>query len=83
MQEDDLTIGRYLNDAAAILAPRSDSSRLDAEILLGRILRKPRSYLHAWPEQQLSKGQAASFEALIRRRFSGEPIAYITGVREF
>lgn len=83
MQAKDLSIGHYLEDAAAILTPRSDSSRLDAEILLGQILRKPRSYLHAWPEKKLSESEAASFEALIRRRFSGEPIAYITGVREF
>jgi len=83
MQPDDLTIGHYLEDASAILSSRSESSRLDAEILLGRILRKPRSYLHAWPEKELSGSQAASFDALIRRRFSGEPIAYITGVREF
>jgi release factor glutamine methyltransferase len=79
----DLSIRQYLDDGSAILRAVSDSPRLDAELLMGLVLRKPRSHLHAWPEQRLSEAQAASYERLLRRRFSGEPIAYMTGVREF
>jgi release factor glutamine methyltransferase len=79
----DYTIGRYVSDAAAILSIGADAPRLDAEILLGMVLRRPRSFLHAHPEDALDPLQAAQFEALIRRRFSGEPLAYITGTREF
>ena len=79
----DVSIGQYLEDGAAILRRVSDSPRLDAELLMGMVLRKPRSFLHAWPEQQLSEQEAARYEALLRRRFSGEPIAYMTGFREF
>jgi release factor glutamine methyltransferase len=79
----DLSIKQYLEDGTAILRSVSDSPRLDAELLMGMVLRKPRSFLHAWPEQQLSEHDAARFEALLRRRFSGEPIAYMTGIREF
>ena len=79
----DLSIRQYLDDGAAILRSVSDSPRLDAELLMGMVLRKPRSFLHAWPEQQLSEQDAARYEALLRRRFSGEPIAYMTGIREF
>ncbi len=82
-QDDEFTIGQYLGDAAAILAHISESPRLDAEVLMGLVLKKPRSYLHAWPEKQLDAQECANFEALIRRRYSGEPIAYIRGVREF
>lgn len=81
--DDSFTIGRYLDDAAAILSSISESPRLDAEILMGLVLRKPRSHLLAWPENQLTPQDSANFEALVRRRFSGEPIAYITGIREF
>lgn len=79
----DLSIRQYLEDGTAILQPMSDSPRLDAELLLGLVLRKPRSYLHAWPEQRLSVPEADRYEVLLRRRFSGEPISYMTGIREF
>lgn len=82
-EDDDLSIKKYLEDGSAILRGVSDSPRLDAELLMGMVLRKPRSYLHTWPEAQLEELQAAQYERLLRRRFSGEPIAYMTGVREF
>lgn len=82
-EDDDLAIRKYLDDGSAILRSVSDSPRLDAELLMGMVLRKPRSYLHTWPEAQLEEAQAAQYERLLRRRFSGEPIAYMTGVREF
>lgn len=82
-EDQDLSIRQYLEDGSAILSHVSDTPRLDAELLMGLILRKPRSYLHAWPERDLTLGQATVYERLLRRRFAGEPIAYITGVREF
>ncbi len=81
--ESEFELGNYLSDAAAVLATRSGSPQLDAEILLGLVLRKPRSYLHAWPERMLSEEERHRYNLLIRRRFSGEPMAYISGVREF
>jgi len=82
-EDQDLTIRQYLEDGTAILSRISDSPRLDAELLMGIVLRKPRSYLRAWPERELTLAQADIYERLLRRRFSGEPIAYMTGVREF
>jgi release factor glutamine methyltransferase len=79
----DLSIRQYVEDGTAILSGVSESPRLDAELLLGLVLRKPRSYMHAWPEQRLSVPQAEAYEVLLRRRFCGEPIAYMTGIREF
>ncbi|MEO5702358.1 MAG: peptide chain release factor N(5)-glutamine methyltransferase, partial [Gammaproteobacteria bacterium] len=59
------------------------SAHLDAEILLGHVLGITRSYLHTWPEHKLDTAQLAQFYALIERRRVGEPVAYITGRREF
>jgi release factor glutamine methyltransferase len=59
------------------------TSTLEAEILLSYVLKKPRSFLYAWPEQTLSEQQLLEFESLLSRRIEGEPIAYITGQREF
>jgi release factor glutamine methyltransferase len=82
-EDSELSIKQYLEDGAAILRTASESPRLEAEILMGLVLRKPRSFLHAWPEERLSMAQAECYETLLRRRFSGEPIAYMTGIREF
>jgi len=69
--------------AAETLTPHSGSARLDAELLLCHILAKPRSHLYTWPEQTLDDIQTQQFEQLLRRRQQGEPIAHLTGEREF
>lgn len=60
-----------------------DSARLDAELLLAKVLGQTRSYLCAWPERLLSELQAQEFDALVARRAAGEPVAHILGRREF
>jgi len=80
---DDNRIARVVRDAAERLAPISDSARLDAEILLSRTIDMPRSYLFAHPEEELDDYSCERLDALIERRLDGEPMAYITGVREF
>ncbi len=42
-----------------------------------------RSYLFAHPEDVLDDAAFARFDALLQRRLDGEPMAYITGTREF
>jgi len=71
--------------AAAVkrLSPTSDSARLDAEILLCRSIDMPRSYVFAHPDDELDERSLDRFDALLCRREGGEPMAYITGTREF
>ena len=57
--------------------------RLEAEVLLAYTLGCQRTYLHAYPERKLTDEQAATYELYITRRSAGEPLAYITGTREF
>jgi len=80
---DHLQISAILDDATERLTAVSDSARLDAELLLARAIDMPRSYLFAHPEEVLDELAVARFEAAIERRLAGEPMAYITGVREF
>jgi len=75
------SIGSLLTQATGILG--TDAARLEAEILLAACLDRPRSHLFAWPEQQVEPWQQEHFAALISRRASGEPIAYLLGQREF
>jgi release factor glutamine methyltransferase len=58
-------------------------ARLDAEVLLAHVLDKPRVYLHTWPEAELSQDQKLQFLSMIRQRAAGQPVAYLTGQREF
>ncbi len=80
----DLTIEAALKAATQKLSESgSDSPSLDANVLLCHILDKPRSYLLTWPDKVLEAELQDAFNVLIERRISGEPVAYITGEREF
>lgn len=57
--------------------------RVDAEWLLLHVLAKPRSWLIAHAEDALAEGATARYAELVERRAAGEPVAYLTGVREF
>jgi release factor glutamine methyltransferase len=59
------------------------SAELEAALLLCHLLGKPRSYLYAWPDHSLTPQQGQAYQRLVERRLQGEPIAYITGEREF
>lgn len=60
-----------------------EAAQLEAEILLAFTLGKSRTYLYTWPEELLSPSLQSHFQHLLDRRILGEPIAYITGEREF
>lgn len=79
-----LTIEAALKAATLQLsASGSDSPALDAAVLLCHALDKPRSYLLTWPDKELDGELQARFDALLARRCTGEPVAYILGEREF
>jgi len=77
------TIKTLLANAANTLTSHSDSPLLDAQVLLGFVLDKPRTYLRAWCDNTITDQQLIAFEALIKQRQQGTPIAYLTGIREF
>ena len=63
--------------------PDSPTARLDAELLLAAALGKSRSFLHTWPERIVPSEAALLFSEYLRRRRSGEPVAYILGQQGF
>jgi release factor glutamine methyltransferase len=79
----DNSIANLTSQGQQLLAKISDSGKLDVEILLSLVLKKTRSYLFTWPEKKLSDEQLHEFIKLLSRRADGEPIAYITGIKEF
>jgi len=78
-----ITVAESLSEAARTLAAKSDSPRLDAEVLLGSVLRVARSVLHARGAEPIAVDALRIFRELVDRRACGVPVAYLTGTREF
>jgi release factor glutamine methyltransferase len=78
------TVGGLLEDALTRLrSAGSESARLDAEVLLAFTLGTDRTALAAHPERAVEPTAAERYEEAVRRRETGEPVAYIRGVKEF
>lgn len=60
-----------------------ESPRLDAELLLGKVLGLSRIQLYTHFDQPLQEPELDEFRELVRRRGKREPAAYILGRREF
>lgn len=73
---------QWLREAISQLTA-SESPRRDAEILLGFVTGKARTFILAFGETQLTDLQRHQLEALLARRVRGEPVAHLVGVREF
>jgi release factor glutamine methyltransferase len=78
------TIRRVLAWATDDLKKRGSSSpRLDAELLLGKVLKLDRVGLLIDADRPLAKPELTQYRELYQRRRAGEPVAYLLGVREF
>lgn len=74
---DRMSVSQALRRAAALIEAG------EAALLLSRVLRRSRAWLHAHGDEVPSPADAAAFEALVARRASGEPVAYLLGQRGF
>jgi len=61
----------------------SDNPSLEAQLLLGHALGLARAELMVRGAAALAAGPMAAFAGAVERRAAGEPLAYITGQREF
>lgn len=69
---------------AALAAARTAGvDRLDAQLLLGRLLGRDRAWLLAHGDAPLATDVAVQFDAWLARRRQGEPVAYLLGEKEF
>ncbi|HKX36934.1 MAG TPA: HemK/PrmC family methyltransferase, partial [Rhizorhapis sp.] len=75
-----MNASQFLRAATQRLSGKSDSPRLDAELLLAHAVGMGRSELLLKLRDLEVPSQ---FHALIERRAAGEPVAYITGERDF
>jgi|HubBroStandDraft_6_1064221.scaffolds.fasta_scaffold288529_2 release factor glutamine methyltransferase len=78
------TIRRVLAWSSDDLKKRGNPSpRLDAELLLGRVVGMNRVGLLLDADRPLSLAELATYREQHQRRRAGEPVAYLLGVREF
>lgn len=77
------SVGALLVHGIERLRGHSAGEILDAETLLAACLGLSRARLRGFPELEPDSAQIERYLAWIERRRAGEPIAYITGQREF
>jgi release factor glutamine methyltransferase len=69
------------------LAPSTGTSQevglLEASLLAAIVLERPRAWILAHPEHELEPTVLERLENLLSRLLTGEPLAYLTGRREF
>jgi release factor glutamine methyltransferase len=68
---------RYLGQAGI------ESARLDAEVLLAHLLGSSRIQLYTRYDRPMRADELDAYRRLVRRRADREPVAYLTGVKEF
>ena len=87
MRGKEANVAALLADAAAHIAVAlrlaRREARLDARVLAAHVFEVDAAWLIAHDTDPLSGDQITRFQALLQRRLAGEPIAYITGQREF
>lgn len=77
------TVDDHLNFAEGRLFGSSGSPRLDAEVLLCKVLRLSRPALRLRGQERLDTDRRLAYRDLLERRAGGAPVAYLTGMREF
>ncbi len=74
----------YLRRAITFLERRGSATpRLDAEVLLAHVLGIDRVGVYLRFDHPLAAAEVEALRVLLQRRAAGEPVAYLTGRREF
>lgn len=79
---DALAFGTHLLTADDSLV-RDDTPQLDADVLLRFAAGVERAALFGHPERALTREQERRYRELLARRAQAEPVAYVTGHKEF
>lgn len=77
-----MTYQEWLKNAIIALS-QYQTAKLDAYLLLSYVTKRDRAALLAFDDTQLSEQEISQLTALLQRRCTGEPMAYILGEKEF
>lgn len=79
-----MTIAALKNNAVKVFTESGSSTpQLDADCLLQFLLKKDKTWILLNRNEQLSSEIQKEYEALVEKRRTGFPVAYITGIKEF
>lgn len=79
-----MIVRELITTSASWLADKgSESARLEAELLLAHVLNVERLRLYLDADRPLIDVEVDAFRELCKRRARGEPVAYLTGTKEF
>lgn len=77
-------VGRLLSTTTKFLGEKGSATpRLDAELLLAKVLKMSKVQLYVNFERPLADNELGEYRGLVRRRAAFEPVAYILGEKEF
>ncbi|PKB73788.1 MAG: protein-(glutamine-N5) methyltransferase, release factor-specific [SAR202 cluster bacterium Io17-Chloro-G7] len=71
------------NTHRVIEAASIPDSRLEAEVMVMNVMRMPRQDIFSNQENEVTPQQERDLAAIVERRLTREPLAYILGIREF
>lgn len=78
------TVGNLLATTGRFLGEKGSATpRLDAELLLARVLGLPKVQLYVQFDRAVGEAELGEYRELVRRRAHHEPVAYILGEKEF
>ena len=77
------TIAMLLQRCTSVLKNTSRSARMDAEVLLAHVMGRTRVQLYGSGTDPVDRDVAVRFIKLVKARKEGQPVAHLTGSREF
>lgn len=80
---DEINVASWVSELEHRLQSQSDTPRLDSQVLLANILKKPRSWVLAHSDTLLTKNQLDSLNQASQLLKRGIPLPYIIGHWEF
>ncbi len=78
-----MKLGTWLKEAQQQTSRLSETGRLDLQVLISSVLRKPRSWVLAHPEYELSIMEISQLGEMFSELKKSIPLAYITGTSHF
>ncbi len=78
-----MNLGTWLKDAQQQVSRLSETANLDVQVLISTVLHKPRSWVLAHPEYELSVTVTSHLDEMLSQLARSIPLAYITGTSHF
>jgi release factor glutamine methyltransferase len=78
-----LSYQALINDATKQLYDSTETPRIDSEVLMQMVLKKDMAWLIGYGDTLATAEHTKLFYDLVAKRHAGQPIAYLSGFREF